>query len=322
MTRELFKDKVRLENKPCPLGCPPDDKNLFFGFDRLNNLPGKFQVVRCKTCGLMRTNPRPTLHTIGFYYPDNYSPYRGTKIKMEVVEGHRPLWWKHLAQKIFQFNNMCLPVLTPGRMLEIGCASGAFMHQMARKGWDVAGVEMSTKAAANAHAMGYPVHDGPLETAPDPQQPYDLIVGWMVIEHLHDPILALKKLYRWCKPRGWLILSVPNAGSFEFSFFKNRWYALHLPNHLFHFSPRTIRNVLSCAGWEIVKIHQQRVLSDLFPSIGYVISDVGLESSFIRKLISFPENPGKKNYILYPLAYILACMGQSGRMTIWAKRNQ
>jgi SAM-dependent methyltransferase len=270
----------------------------------------------------MRTNPRPTLDTIGFYYPDHYGPYQGTGVKMRTIERNDLPSWKRLVQKIFQFNNMRFPALRPGRMLEIGCASGAFMHQMAQKGWDVGGVESSSYAASNASALGYPVHAGPLETAPNPQQPYDLVVGWMVLEHLHDPILALKKIYGWTKPGGWLILSVPNAGSFEFFFLKNCWYGLHLPNHLFHFTPRTIRNVLSFAGWEIVKIHHQRVLYNLIPSVGYALSDAGLNNGFVRELINFPENAGKKNYFLYPLAYILASIGQTGRMTIWAKRNQ
>ena len=316
-----FMDKIKLEHVSCPLGCPPHDDILFVGWDRLHNLPGEFQVVRCQTCGLMRTNPRPTMETIGFYYPDYYGPYQGTTVKMGVTEGNNRPLWKRMAQKIFQFNSMRLPILKPGRMLEIGCASGSFIHQIAQKGWEVAGVELSARAASNARALGYPVHIGPLETTPDPHQPYDLVVGWMVLEHLHDPIFALKKLYRWTEAGGWLILSVPNARSFEFFFFKNCWYGLHLPNHLFHFTPRTIRNMLSFAGWKIVKIHHQRVLYNLFPSIGYTLSDKGLKGSFVRGLINFPENAGRKQYILYPLAYILASIGQTGRMTIWAKKN-
>ena len=74
------------------------------------------------------------------------------------------------------------------------------------------GIEFSPKAAAVARALGYPVHAGSLETAPAPVEPFDLIVGWMVLEHLHDPVLALKKLNAWMKPGGWLVLSIPNAG--------------------------------------------------------------------------------------------------------------
>jgi 2-polyprenyl-3-methyl-5-hydroxy-6-metoxy-1,4-benzoquinol methylase len=313
--------KIKLEHVSCPLGCPPRDSILFVGWDRLNNLPGKFQIVRCQACGLMRTNPRPTLDTIGFYYPDHYGPYHGTIVRMGEREGKNWPLWKHLAQKIFQFNNMRLPVLRPGRMLEIGCASGAFMHQMAQKGWEVGGVELSSYAASSASALGYPVHAGPLETAPEPQQPYDLVVGWMVLEHLHDPIVGLKKLYRWTEPGGWLILSVPNAGSFEFFFFKNCWYDLHLPNHLFHFTPKTIVKVLNYGGWRLIKIHHQRVLYNLFPSIGYLLSDFGFKSRLIESLIEFPNNAGRIIYCLYPIAYILASLGQTGRMTVWARKT-
>lgn len=68
-------NNVKMESKPCPLGCPPGDKLLLIGRDRLNNLPGEFKVVRCKTCRLIRTDPRPTQDTIAFYYPDSYEPW-------------------------------------------------------------------------------------------------------------------------------------------------------------------------------------------------------------------------------------------------------
>lgn len=317
----MSEDKVKLESKPCPLGCQPGDDILFAGWDRLHNLPGKFHVVRCQTCGLMRTNPRPTIDTIEFYYPDNYGPYQGTAVKMWTTERNDLSLRKRLAQKIFQFNNMRLPALKPGRMLEIGCASGMFMHQMAQKGWKVAGVELSKRAASNVHTLGYPVHTGPLETAPNPQQAYDLIVGWMVLEHLHDPILALKKLYQWTKPEGWLVLSTPNAGSLEFWLFKDAWYGLHLPAHLFHYTPKTIRILLERGGWEIRKTYHQRVLSNLISSLGYKLSDLGLKNHFTKRLIDFPENAGRKHYFLYPFAYVLAGMRQTGRMTIWAKKK-
>src|SRR3546814_19345766 len=61
--------------------------------------------------------------------------------------------------------------------------------------------------------------------------PVDLIVGWMVLEHLHQPLAVLRKLRRWIQPDGWLVLSVPDAGSLEFRVFGDRWYALQLPTH-------------------------------------------------------------------------------------------
>jgi 2-polyprenyl-3-methyl-5-hydroxy-6-metoxy-1,4-benzoquinol methylase len=268
----------------------------------------------------MRTNPRPTLDTISFYYPENYGPYHGTKVKIGVNEASsRPLW-KHIVRRVFQFNTYRLPVMKPGLMLEIGCASGAFMHQMAKEGWDVEGVEFSQSASKNARDLGYSIYTGPLETTPIPKTAYDLIVGWMVLEHLHDPILALRKLNYSIKPNGWLVVSVPNAGALEFRLFKEAWYGLQLPTHLYHYTPKTLRVMLERSGWKVEKIYHQRILYNLFPSVGYLLADLGLKNSFTNKLIEFPKKGWIKHYFLYPVGYVLGATGQTGRMTVWARK--
>jgi hypothetical protein len=70
-----------LETKPCPLGCSVSDETVLTGRDLLHDLPGEYTVVKCNSCGLMRTNPRPTPEAIGTYYPDDYGPYLGTQIR-------------------------------------------------------------------------------------------------------------------------------------------------------------------------------------------------------------------------------------------------
>lgn len=316
---ENIPTKVVLESKPCPLGCDSNDEFLFVARDRLYNLPGEFAVVRCKTCGLIRTNPRPTPESIGFYYPDNYSPYQGTKVNLTFSKNSSYSFIKSFLRKIFQFNTECLPSIKPQRMLEIGCASGAFMHRMALNGWDVEGIEFSPQAAENARALGYPVYAGSIERAPDPAKPYDLVVGWMVLEHLQDPILALQKLHRWARPGGWLVVSLPNANAFEFRIFKKNWYALQVPTHLYHFTPKTLQKLLERGGWRIERVLHQRLLSNLVASIGFFLQELGY-TKIAQKLVSFPEKPGRWHYLLYPLAYILSFFGQTGRMTIWARR--
>lgn len=313
-------DSLRLEDVLCPLGCGKNDEVVLTGRDLLHDLPGEFTIVKCRTCGLMRTNPRPTPDSIGFYYPDDYGPYIGTRVQSE---GAKPAGWVRkvlspLARRIFKFNVMSLPALAAGRMLEVGCASGAFLHQMAGQGWQVQGIEFSEKAAQAAAKLGYPVHAGALETAPQPDEPFDLIVGWMVLEHLHGPVGGLEKLREWAKPGAWLVLSVPNAGSLEFRLFKDKWYALQLPTHLYHFTPATIRKVLLAGGWQLEKVCHQRTLSNLFGSVGYVLRDKGY-ATLGQKFIAFPERPGRWVYVLFPLAWLLSIFGQTGRMTVWAR---
>jgi len=312
--------EVVVEDVTCPLGCGESDEIVLTGCDLLHDLPGEFIVVKCRACGLMRTNPRPTSNTIGFYYPDNYGPYLGTQVpqaKSKRTSGIKTLL-KPLMNRVFSFNTQRLPSLAPGRLLELGCASGSYLHQMAGQGWQVRGIEFSEKAAQAAAQLGYHVHAGQLETAPNPDQLFDLIVGWMVLEHLHDPLGCLKKLRQWAKPGAWLVLSVPNAGSLEFRLFKEKWYALQLPTHLHHFTPATIEEILAVSGWKLEKIHHQRVLSNLVASTGYVLRDKGF-ARLGRTLIDFPERGGWMVYALYPLAWLLSVFGQTGRMTVWAR---
>jgi 2-polyprenyl-3-methyl-5-hydroxy-6-metoxy-1,4-benzoquinol methylase len=313
--------EVMLQDSACPLGCTRQDENVLTGRDLLHDLPGEFTVVRCCTCGLMRTNPRPTPETIGFYYPDDYGPYLGTQVRQQQApkSGIKRLLGP-IVRKIFNFNTDVIPAMHQGRMLEVGCASGAYLHRMANKGWTVEGVEFSPKAAHAARSLGYPVHVGSLETAPEPGAPFDLIVGWMVLEHLHDPVGCLQKLKKWAKPGAWLVLAIPNAAALEFRLFKEKWYALQLPTHLYHFTPKTLAQVLQAGGWTLQKVHHQRVLSNLIASAGYVFQDKGY-AELGQKLVDFPEGGGRWPYALYPLAWLLGMFGQTGRMTVWARVN-
>ncbi|MBN1309937.1 MAG: class I SAM-dependent methyltransferase [Anaerolineae bacterium] len=316
-----FPHQVKLEHRPCPLGCQPDDELVLVAHDRLRDLPGEFPVVRCRTCGLMRTNPRPTPETIGYYYPEDYGPHVGTRIAPRVNRDKPIQWWKYLRRHVFEFNTERLPLQQPGRMLEIGSASGVFLHQMALRGWHVQGIEFAKGPAGAALDLGYAVHIGRVETAPDPIQPYDLIVGWMVLEHLHEPVTALRKLHGWLAPDGWLVLSIPNAASLEFRLFRNDWYALQAPTHLYHYTPATLGQLLGYTDWYIERLFHHRVLNNLPGSLGHVLQRYGLHGRLTTLLVEFPERAWHVQHILYPIAFLMAAFGQTGRMTVWARKR-
>jgi SAM-dependent methyltransferase len=193
---------------------------------------------------------------------------------------------------------------------------------MAHRGWKVAGVEFSPKAAAEARALGFPVYTGTVETAPGPDVPVDLVVGWMVLEHLHDPVRGLRKIHKWTRPDGWFAFSVPNCASLDFRIFKDKAYALHLPAHLYHFTPATVRRLLAYAGWRVHSIMHQRSCSNLLASVGYARRDRGLNDRLSRWLINYPVTEHRWAFLWSnPLAWLLAKTGQSGRMTVWARKQ-
>jgi 2-polyprenyl-3-methyl-5-hydroxy-6-metoxy-1,4-benzoquinol methylase len=270
----------------------------------------------------MRTDPRPTADTIGVYYPENYGPYLGTQIAARRhSRGRLRRALRAVYGAVFRFNTEVVPRLTPGRMLEVGCASGAYLSAMAQDGWSVEGIEFSATAAERVRQAGFVVQVGTLESAQADPASFDLIVGWMVVEHLHDPVTALRKLAQWAKPGATLCISVPNAAALEFRIFKGAWYALQVPTHLYHYTPRSIRALLSQTGWRVERIFHQRNVNNLVASLGNWLEDRGAAPTLYGPLQRFPDHAGRWSLLLYPLSWVLSLFGQTGRMTVWARKS-
>lgn len=141
----------------------------------------------------------------------------------------------------------------------------------------------------------------------------------MVVEHLHEPVEVLRRLAAWTKPRGWIALSVPNAAALEFRIFGNAWFALQLPTHLYHYTPSTITNVLDQGGWKVTRIMHQRTLTNLLASIGYVLEDHKISTRLGKFLVRISA-AWYVHIALFPLAFLLSLIGQTGRMTVWAQK--
>lgn len=308
--------EVKVESKPCPNGCELNDKLLFYAHDRFHNLPGDYPVVKCINCGLVGTNPRPDLPSLAYYYPDHYGPYQSTLVNL----GSAPpkTFIKKILKALFGSKSTDLPKLKPGKMLEIGCASGSFMHQMASEGWDVCGIEFSASAAAMAQQLGYKVHAGPLETAPDDYNGLDLVAMWVAIEHLSDPVGAMKKIHGYLKEGGWFCLSTHNIDSYLFRRFKADYYDNHIPNHLYHFSAATLKDFLENNGFQVVKVIHNRLLQNLTGSIAFRMLSRNPESRLAKKLLHLDT---RVLVLFFPLTWVLTLFGQTGRMTLWARKK-
>ncbi len=312
---------IQLEHQNCPLGCKENDKLLFQSTDLMHGLPGVFNLVCCQSCGLIRTNPRPTAASMSYYYPSDYSPYLHTQVHRQ--HGCIAACKKGLikqAKKNFEFNERRLPSMPAGRMLELGCASGSFLHEMAEQGWQVEGIEYHQASAEQAASLGYQVHTGAIENCQLKTASYDLIVAWMVLEHLHQPVESLKKLCHAAKQDAYLCFSVPNAEAIDFTHFKHYGYAVQVPNHLYHFTPRSIEKILTATGWKLEKVYHHRSFSNILASIGYALHAKGY-ARLARRFIQFPTHSAIWHCLFFPIAYVWGLIGQSGRITVWARKR-
>lgn len=321
LTTDPIPDNVELEDVPCPMGCECSDSFLFEGQDRLHGLPGVWKVVRCNCCGLGRTTPRPTAETIGHYYP---SEYRLHAPLQRPAEEPAPSLLRRLKRRLgglVDAQATPLPNQTPGHFYEVGCGNGGFMLSMQRKGWTVEGLEVSPQGAESARNLGFRVENAPLETAEPPENKPNLVASWMVLEHLHEPVKALKRLASWVDPGAYLVASVPNTASLEFVLFKDAWYALQVPTHLFHYTPDSLKNVLDASGWEMERVFHHRNVTNLVASTGYKLEDLGAPAALHQPLQTYSSWATWQTYLAHPAAAALAKYGQTGRMTVWARRR-
>ncbi|HET6281805.1 MAG TPA: class I SAM-dependent methyltransferase [Polyangia bacterium] len=317
---EFLPSAVALEEAPCPMGCPRSDTPLATGWDRLHGVGGAFRVVRCDHCALVRTNPRPTMATIGAYYPDNYGPHSGAMAPPKSAE--RPISLLSRAAMALRLDGTAdlVPRMAPGVALEVGCANGRFLNKLRRRGWTAHGVEPSAAAAAIAVRDGFDVQVGPLETVPGFTAKFDLILASHTFEHFHQPLQCLTRLRSWAKPGTWLTCAVPDASTFLFRSFLGAWYDLDLPRHLFHFTPRTLTALLARAGWQVTRVKSQRTLNGLMGSLGYWLRDRNdgrsrAGDAFLR----FPETGSRLKWTSIPATALLAALRQTGRMVVWAR---
>lgn len=307
---------VVLESRPCPNGCASSDRFVVEGKDRLHDLPGRFKVVRCAQCGLMRTDPRPTAETIGAYYPDDYAPYHVVPtIKVKPSTWHRRM--KARLTRLMGRDSRRLPDIPPGHLLEIGCAAGAYLAEMQAKGWSVEGIEFSPRAAEAARQRGLTVQTGSLESALHPTQKADVIAAWMVLEHLHEPASSLRKLLDWVKPGGYLVAVVPDAGAIERRVFGEYWYALQLPTHLYHYTPSSLRVLLQNAGWDLVSVRWQPNPNNLLNSLEWWARE-HQKSRTLRFACWMKQSRGARKLRTW-LGWLLGMTRQSGRMEFWAR---
>ena len=310
---ELRSLGVELEDAGCALCSSTEYRPVLVGQDRLHGGPGRFQVVACRRCGLMRTNPRPTFATIGLYYPQDYEPY----IETASEDRHRR---RHAVSRIVSSLDTAIPLLAPGRLLEIGSASGNYLVAMQRAGWHVTGVEFDPTAAATAaRTTGADVRVGGVLDTDFPPASFDLVCGWMVFEHLHDPVSAFARVFEWLTPGGWLAFSVPDAGNWQLRTFGDAWFALQLPTHLYHFTKTTIRRVLSSRGYEAISIRSQRTLFDVAMSCAYRVEDAGLVAPGTGQRIA-RSTPSRA--LVRAGGILGGPLGLSGRMTVWARRRR
>ena len=95
-----------------------------------------------------------------------------------------------------------------GRMLEVGCGHGLLLDEARARGWSVEGLELAAESREHARSLGLDVRDQTLEAA---EGVYGAVVLADVLEHLDDPVGALRQIAALLAPGGVTLIVTPEV---------------------------------------------------------------------------------------------------------------
>lgn len=240
--------------------------------------PGTWNLARCEGCAAAWLDPRPTRGSVMRAYARYYThapaaePYdRPHGVKTALRHGYLRARWGYAVAPAWSLGRYLLgprrraaldltvrhlarPAET-ARLLDVGCGSGVFLARMRALGWEVQGLEPDSAAAAAATAAGIDVLVGTLADAAWPDASFSAVTMSSVIEHVHDPGVALATCRRLLAPGGTLHLVTPNVDALGAERFGTHWRGLEAPRHLVLFDRRSLARLLGAHGFEEVTFH-------------------------------------------------------------------
>ncbi|MBI5049225.1 MAG: methyltransferase domain-containing protein [Deltaproteobacteria bacterium] len=265
-----------LDRVNCNICGGADEKLLF--------LKHGFRIVKCNSCGLIFVNPRPGKEYLQELYSEEY--YR---ISAKGSIGYRD----YAADKHYHSANFRKLLSTikkykeeKGRLLDVGCALGFFLEEAKRRGWDVYGTELSVYAWNKAKEKGLNVFGGDIVAAGFENKFFDVVTCLGTIEHLPNPVAAIRKIYMILKDNGLFVLSTPDAGDL----IGGRRFQYKPKEHLYYFTKGTIENVFEKEGFKILLIKKEWVKKPVYfiiERLGYYFPSSkgftrGIETMFKR----------------------------------------
>lgn len=214
-----------------------------------------FQIVRCKTCGFVFTNPIPQSDQLAAYYdsPDYLSH---TASKASFLSSVYKIFRSINIRRKFQ---LVRTYTQQGNMLDIGCGTGELLAFFLKKDWTVLGIEPNPSARKFAQQQyGLEVHDeSSIPTLAD--QHFDVVSMWHVLEHVTDLNERMKQVKRLLHPEGHLLIAVPNIESPDARHYKEYWAGLDVPRHLYHFSRKSMKTLLEKHGFQLLHMHPMKM---------------------------------------------------------------
>ena len=210
----------------------------------------KHKVIKCKKCHHVQLFPIPTPEDDEKFYNENLQDKN-----VGDVGSIKRAYNKMIDDTLRRIELVSKMTPKNGSVLEIGSGHGFFLEMMRKKGFNIIGIEVSKekrkilKKVAKAKVLNININ----EQIPD-IGPFDTIVFFHVLEHISEPVKFLINCQKLLKPRGKIIVEVPNCDDFQLQHNKAYKEFYWQRAHINYFTPRLLKEVFYKSGLKKTRI--------------------------------------------------------------------
>jgi SAM-dependent methyltransferase len=201
-----------------------------------------YRMVRCRNCGLVRSDPVLSAEALADLYKDSTFDYG------DELEGLRATYGAALDR--------AASYLTRRQgLVDIGCGSGFVLEVARQHGWtDVHGVEPSGDAIAKATPEIAPVivHDM-MRAGLFPERSLAAVTLFQVLDHMPDPVGLLRDCREILMPGGVIMAFNHNVTAWSARLLKERSPIIDV-EHTYLYSPGTMRQLFTAAGFDVISV--------------------------------------------------------------------
>ncbi|MGE4157746.1 MAG: class I SAM-dependent methyltransferase [Planctomycetota bacterium] len=125
----------------------------------------------------------------------------------DLARKEKGYWW-HVVRRGNLIDALRRAGFQGGRVLEVGCGTGANLRDLRKLGWSVTGVDLAPEALA--HCRDLPVlRANGLKPLPFKDGAFDAVVMLDVLEHLEDVAPLIAETRRVLRTKGVVMVMVP-----------------------------------------------------------------------------------------------------------------
>ena len=210
----------------------------------------KHKIIRCLKCNHMQLWPIPTLNDEKKFYDENLQDKNINDVG-SIKRARR----KMMPDNTRRAELVSKIITKRSRILEIGSGHGFFLDIMKKNGYDITGFEISKeKRKYSKKVTKVPVLDININEKIPTVKPFDIVVLFHTLEHIIDPVILLKNIKKLLKPKGKVLVEVPNCDDFHLGlnkFYKEFYWERA---HIHYFNSKSLKTVINLGGFNGIKI--------------------------------------------------------------------